>query len=672
MVIVETRREDIMFWWERNNLRMIQTNLREVDATLDVDQLVSTLEEFSANTLMMNAGGIFAFYPTDLAYQYQTPFLKEDLLEKVIKKTHEAGIKFIARFDFSKAHEKIYKEKPEWFYRTIEGREVNYHGIVHTCINGYYQQTYSLKIIEEVLTRYEVDGIFFNMFGYQTSDYSSNDYGICHCDNCRTRFKEMYQMDLPVSKDLSNEAYKKYKDFQWKTTQDMLDRIHAVVKKINPHIAISTYNDYKVDIVRKESNTKLTRPHPVWLYSSSENVKSVEDTWDDKLISNCCINAVDLQYRFMGVSKEEVSIRLYESIASGSGLDFCIIGVFDGYSDNKNFPIVKEIFEFHKENEAHFGQLTSVHETALIKPSGPNTFSDKEYVGIFKMLKESHKPFDVICQHECINKEDKLASFQLIIVPDIQEWESEQLNVLLRLHRKGVRIIATGQSFTHAHHAQFLRTLFNAKYVNRTLDNDAAYLLIRDEKDGGENWVFIDGAFTMLQFVDSVDKKYPYISPSSFGPPERAYGHMISEYSGAGIHKTNIGINAFITWQPGTLYSLHGYEEHKRLFLDVLEEVTPRSILKTDATSNVEVFIHSTGNGDMLVQALNLSGFNGVTYMEPIPINQIHFQLDVDQTPHRVTRLTDGREIDFKTGQSTITFQLDQLQRYEAFVVQMR
>ncbi|MCM2677947.1 hypothetical protein [Alkalicoccobacillus plakortidis] len=117
-----------------------------------------------------------------------------------------------------------------------------------------------------------------------------------------------------------------------------MDRIHELVKRINPHIAISTYNDHKVDIVRNESNTKLTRPHPVWLYSSSENVKSVEDTWEDKLISNCCINAVDLQYRFMGVSKEEVSIRLYESIASGSGLDFCIIGVFDGYSDRRNFP----------------------------------------------------------------------------------------------------------------------------------------------------------------------------------------------------------------------------------------------------------------------------------------------------------------------------------------------
>ena len=53
-----------MPWWERNNLRLIQTNLREVDAAADVDRLIADVKEYSANVLMVNAGGIFAFYPT--------------------------------------------------------------------------------------------------------------------------------------------------------------------------------------------------------------------------------------------------------------------------------------------------------------------------------------------------------------------------------------------------------------------------------------------------------------------------------------------------------------------------------------------------------------------------------------------------------------------------------
>ncbi|TSB47756.1 family 10 glycosylhydrolase [Alkalicoccobacillus porphyridii] len=661
-----------MFWWERNNLRLIQTNLREVDAALNVDQLISDLKEFSANTLMMNAGGIFAFYPTKLRYQYQTPYLKQDVLKEVIDKTHQAGMKFIARFDFSKAHESIFKEKPEWFYRTKDGHEVNYNGIVHTCINGYYQQTYSLKMIEEVITKYKVDGIFFNMFGYQTSDYSSNDYGICHCLSCQTRFKEMYQLELPPSNDRSSERYKKYKEFQWRTTKEMLDRIHDFVKKINPHIAISTYNDHKVDIVRNESNTKLTRPHPVWLYSSSENVKAIEDTWEDKLISNCCINAVDLQYRFMGVSKEEVSIRLYESIASGSGLDFCIIGVFDGYSDHRNFPIVKEIFRFHEENEDYFGQLASVEEIALIKPTGPRVMNNKEYFGIFKMLKEQHKPFDVICQHELNSNEAKLESFQLIVIPDIREWEDDQLDVLSRIHKQGVRIVATGQTFTDTNRAEILQSLFDATFIKSTTENDASYLLSQGKQGMEESWVYIDGAFSMINFSESVDQWFPFLSPSTFGPPERAYNHKLSDFHGVGLHQSEYGLNAFITWQPGTLYYQHGYEEHKQLFLHVLNHIEPRSILKTDAASSVEVFINRTANEKYLVQVLNLSGFNGVTYTEPIAMERIQIQLNLDKAPKKITQLNHKKEILFETASddTILTFHVEQLHRYAAYVIE--
>ncbi|MCY1103719.1 family 10 glycosylhydrolase [Shouchella clausii] len=666
-----------MFWWERNNLRMIQTNLREVDATLNVNQLISDLKAFSANTLMMNAGGIFAFYPTKLKYQYQTPYLKQDLLREVIEKTHEAGMRFIARFDFSKAHESIFKEKPEWFYRTIEGHEVNYNGIVHTCINGYYQQTYSLEMIKEVITEYKVDGIFFNMFGYQTSDYSSHDYGICHCQSCQTRFRKMYQLELPESNDRSNERYKKYKEFQWRTTQEMLDRIHDLVKKINPHIAISTYNDYKVDIVRKESNTKLTRPHPVWLYSSSENVKSVEDTWDDKLISNCCINAVDLQYRFHGVSEQEVSIRLYESIASGSGLDFCIIGVFDRYSDQKNFPTVKDIFRFHEENEQYYGQLLSVEEIALIKPTGPQVSNETEYLGIFKMLKEEHKPFDVVCQHQLVTNEEKLKRFQFIIIPDIREWEGEQLNTLIRLHQQGVKVVATGQTLTQADQAQVLRSLFNGEFIKTTTENDAAYLLTKGKQlssqDTEQNWVFIDGEFSMIKF-SNCDKWLPYILPSTFGPPERAYNHKLSEFHGAGIAHTEYGANAYLTWQPGTLYYQHGYEDHKQLFDRILNQLEYRSILKADAPGSVEMFINRTAKGQYVVQLLNLSGFNGVTYMEPIPIGPIQIELHLEDVPTNIIHLNSKKAIAFEadSSHSTITFQVDQLQRYDAYVIEMR
>lgn len=125
-----------MNWWTANKLRLIQNNLRETDADLDVGLLMEELQQFRANTLMINAGGIFAFYPSGLEHQVVTPYLKKDLLGEVIAQAHARNIRVIARFDFSKAYESLFAVHPEWFYRDREGREVNYFGIVHTCLNG--------------------------------------------------------------------------------------------------------------------------------------------------------------------------------------------------------------------------------------------------------------------------------------------------------------------------------------------------------------------------------------------------------------------------------------------------------------------------------------------------------------------------------------------------------
>ena len=80
-------------WWKANNLRMIQTNLPAYEATLNVDSLVADLQYFSANVLLINAGGIMAFYPTKLDFQYTNPHMTKNMLKEVIEK-----LKFFIEF----------------------------------------------------------------------------------------------------------------------------------------------------------------------------------------------------------------------------------------------------------------------------------------------------------------------------------------------------------------------------------------------------------------------------------------------------------------------------------------------------------------------------------------------------------------------------------------------
>ncbi|MBM7570091.1 alpha-amylase family protein [Aquibacillus albus] len=668
-----------MAWWSNNNLRMIQNNLREKDANLNVDALISQLKELNANVLMMNAGGIFAFYPTKLEYHYRAANQKTDMLREALDKAHANGMKVIVRFDFSKAHESIFEKKPEWFYRTKEGKEVNYHGIVHSCISSYYQQEYSLKIIDEVLTNYDVDGIFFNWFGYNTFDYSGNDHGICHCDSCKTKFHEMFGLDLPEKVDEDDPVYQKHLIYREVTASKMLDRVYDLVKSKNRDIAISTYSDHKVDIVRNESNTSKTRPHPMWLYSASENVKAIEDSWDQKLISNCSINAVDLVHRFTAVSKHEINIRLKESLASGSGLDFCIIGVFEDYPDRENLPIVADIFNYHKKNEQYYGNFQSVSEVALIKPRKTLQADSKEYLGLFKMLKEEHVLFDVLQQKTFMDNRECLNRYQTLIIPDILAFSSEELEVLRAYSKKGGCLISTGRSFTQdEENQQFLQEHFDAKLDGiKVFSREAAYLKTEDKevfKSFMErDWVVLDGAFCRVKFGSKAYKNLPLVKPALFGPPERAFGHEMSQDSfGLGIVSNDQQKSIYLPWHPGKLYYNLGFDDNKRIIIDLLDNVVDyQSMLRTNAPQSVEVFLNQLDDDTYILHLLNLSGFNGVSYYEPIPVHEVQVHLPQLNNCKQLINLEDKEEVSYTNGDDGIKIELPVLKDFSAVVLKV-
>ncbi|MDC0584803.1 hypothetical protein OAO55_03635, partial [Bacteroidales bacterium] len=146
-------------WWMDEPYRLIQTNLREIDAIdFDIDVYVESLIDIGANAVLINVGGIVANYYTDLEYQYKNPNLKINLIEEVVERLHKEGIRVIGRFDFSKLNEKYAIAKPDWQYKSVKGEMVNYNGQVHMCVNGHYQQEYALKILKEALDKFPLDG----------------------------------------------------------------------------------------------------------------------------------------------------------------------------------------------------------------------------------------------------------------------------------------------------------------------------------------------------------------------------------------------------------------------------------------------------------------------------------------------------------------------------------
>lgn len=650
-----------MNWWLNNNLRMIQNNIRDIDVKIHPKRYVEWLKYFHANTLQIGCGGITANYPSELPFQYVNPELSGDFIREIIEECHAAGIRVIVRFDFSKTRGCYIEKYPEWFVRTAEQDVIRYHDMAATCVNGAYQQEMALKIIREVLEKYPVDGIFFNMFGYITFDYSGNHFGHCQCENCRRRFEEMYGRALPGSME---ETDSDYEEFKRVTTKQLLERIKALVMEIRPEAAVSTYAENGVDIVRSESNSAVDRPLPFWIYQSEDNVATVEGSYSDKIASNCCINAVDLPYRFMGVSKYLNAFRLYGNLMAGGGLDWCIIGNFDDYTDYENFEVVKNIFTFHEKYENYYGHFDSRTRIMLVKEEEPQSWN-AEYRGIFKILKEQHLQFTVVRSEVLGTKAEEFDGYDYILLPNVHRLDSAAVEGLKRTR---ARVIASGCSLREDSRA--LEELFGIRLAGEDRDVRGTYFkpLPRDIFDDfpERKWIFLDGTYQNIQLLEGTQGVLPKVEKALFGPPEYCYGHKMEGAVLGAVYKEK---NIYMAFQTGKLYYRQGYEEFSRVYLDLMGmggEICRE--FETDASPMVELCYASCGENIYMLQAANLGGFNGVTFFEPPATEEIHVKFREGEVAY-VQELTPEGTCETAHQGNSISFGFARGELYKAYLI---
>ncbi len=257
-------------------------------------------------------GGIAAYYPTGVGFHYASPFLApgRDMFGDVLRAAHARHIRVVGRFDFSKTVKTVFDAHPEWFFRQANGEPVIYNGLYSTCINGGYYRAQAMKILTEALDKYEVDGLFFNMFGNQSRDYSGREVGLCHCDACQTRYWAMFHKDLPARPDDD------YRKFMFITSREVACAFGALIHEKRPDAGYFNYIQESTDGIMSESNTAVDRPLPLWPYSASDNVNRARNSEPAKMAVNLNMQFVDMWWRFATVPVQEIVLRMWQNIAT--------------------------------------------------------------------------------------------------------------------------------------------------------------------------------------------------------------------------------------------------------------------------------------------------------------------------------------------------------------------
>ena len=113
-------------FWKKPFL-MLQQNLRLIDAkgvssTELAKQLIDEIEHYGGSATLANAGGIVAWYPTELSFQKPNEFLEGDFVGDILAEAHGRDMRVILRLDVSKQYDEQYEPHPDWFIHDRQGK----------------------------------------------------------------------------------------------------------------------------------------------------------------------------------------------------------------------------------------------------------------------------------------------------------------------------------------------------------------------------------------------------------------------------------------------------------------------------------------------------------------------------------------------------------------------
>ena len=430
--------------WSERPLRIIQTNLqvRDTDA-INADRIAQQIDDLGGNALVFNVGGIYAWYDTDVTHHRPNPHLPDgrNLVGEVIDACHEHNIAFIGRVDFSKADDRVYAQRPEWFARDTDGnaapigaeRPGGWPILRSTCVNSdYRKEAVAIPVIEELLERYDMDGIFYN----------APQYVRCHCDNCRRRYERTYNEPFPEAADEFQDEWPEH------CVRENMAQRYELINDIAPDVEMILYYDsHGRNLTQRSATTDL-------LCTESQNVLSrghqgLPDRWKPARTMKIANSQPDgpppvgiihacpgMDWRHIGIPPAEYAYWVSQIPANNGHVWHTLTGVPDTIADNRIFDVVSTVNE---RTAAVASQMETAQSAARCVLLWDRSTASR---ALLDGLTHGGIPFDLLLPAQV--DASRLHDYELVIVPATWEDADETIDAITEYVRDGGRLLIEG------------------------------------------------------------------------------------------------------------------------------------------------------------------------------------------------------------------------------------
>src|ERR1035437_4458264 len=192
--------------WYLRTYRWGQTNITELDPIqYDIAWWREYWKRTEVQGVIINAGGIVAYYPSKSPLHHRAQFLNgRDLYGELTEAAHRDGLVVMARMGFNRTAEGFFQAHPDRFARKSDGQPHRSADKYITCINSPYYDEYLPGVLREIIERSHPEGLTDNSWA------GLGRGSICYCDNCERKFRAKGGQPIPRQADWDDPVYRRW------------------------------------------------------------------------------------------------------------------------------------------------------------------------------------------------------------------------------------------------------------------------------------------------------------------------------------------------------------------------------------------------------------------------------------------------------------------------------
>jgi hypothetical protein len=452
--------------WYRTTLRWAQTNLTEVDPErYDDAWWRKHWRETAVQGVIVNAGGIVAYYPSRFALHHRAERLGDrDLYGEIVASARDEGLTVVARMDSNRVAADFFEAHPDWVCRNIDGEPIRAADKWVTCINSPYYSQYLPEVIIEIIERTHPDGFADNSWAGlpRTS--------ICYCAHCTEQFGQSTGFDLPREHDWDSAAYRAWIAWNYQRRTDLWDLNNRVTTGAGGPDCLwfgmlsgdvlnnsSRFIDLRQILCRSEL-IMLDHQHRNLVDGFEQNTEAGKRLHEllgwDKLIPESTPQYQLGVPAFRVAAMPVAEVRLWATAGFAGGIQPWWHHIGSRHDDRRQYRTAAALFGWHRDNAdilidrtpiADVGIVWSQHNHDLAGRDHPTERTLDPYRGIVRALTAAgigHLPLHV----------DDLASatgrFAAIVLPNMAVLSDDQLAVIRSFADRGGSVIITGETGT--------------------------------------------------------------------------------------------------------------------------------------------------------------------------------------------------------------------------------